>query len=187
MRYALIFMLSMLAIAGCNARSSKLPTTDKWVRFHCPVKGADKSVFMVEMPGKPEIPLNSLYRRLTSLGEVDAYAYQCGDDGMFMAFAAEIGQELEQTPLDNEESQAMGRQLAERMDAEVTESKSFLFEEKYPALDLAGAQKRGIAGKFRIRVINYKQYLIMLIVVGRANVVREPEVSYFFDSLLLYN
>ncbi len=32
----------------------------------------------------------------------------------------------------------------------------------------------------------YKGYIIQLLAVGNSSVVREPEVTYFFDSLLLY-
>ena len=185
--HCITFLLCLLAVAGCDIRSQHLPATDKWVRFHCPEKFSDKHVLMVEMPGKPRLAEQSLLQQIR-IGDqqADIYSYACGTDGEYSVCAAEIPEQDRNPPLSADDLQEIGKQFAERMGATLTENKSFLFEQKYPALDLTGAQTRGISGNFRARIIYHPQFFIMLVATGRTKVVREPEVSYFFDSLLLY-
>jgi hypothetical protein len=186
MRFAAIIIF-LLFVAGCDPRSPDLPPTNKWVRFHCPTKHSDKHAFMVEMPGKPSLQLGSIYQTLNLGGQqMDVYTYACTTDGEFTVSAVELPRHEIEPPPSDDEFQTFGKIVAQKLDATLTENKPFLYEQKHPALDLAGAQKRGLAGNFRARMIFSDNYMIMLMVTGRTSVVRELEVTYFFDSLLLY-
>lgn len=187
MRYAILLICLLSAAAGCDPRSPELPPTDKWVRFHCPGKFSDKPVCMVELPGKPELVPQSLYHRLRSgNNEIDYYRYACGKDGEYGICVGLVAEQDREPPLSDAELQDIGTQMAEQLDATLTVNKPFVLDNKYPALELVGEKRRGLHGKFRARIIYKGENMIVQFAVGRSSVVREQEVAYFFDSLLLY-
>lgn len=193
MRFAAI-VLCLLFVAGCDNRSLLLPQTDKWVRFHCMAGSSQRPVCMVEMPGKPRTTTitkqllgNPLYLQM--------HSYECGSDGMFAVTAIKKFDEdiapNESAAIDDQETlHDFEAQMQQMMGSHVKllSKKTFLFQEKYDAFEItAEAQEPQLAPLIcRGRFINYKNYAIILIVVGNSSVVREPEVTYFFDSLLLY-
>ena len=186
MRQVLIALGVMILTSGCSNRSDLLPTTDKWVYFHCPGSKLEEHVCLVKMPKSP----TSETRRRKLLGkefEITLHSYDCAGDGIYGMGAIDGSVFDGLAPLDVEDLQGLGKLFADAMDIKLTEEKTFLYEQKYPAIDFSGEVPKKLGGGvLRARVILYQQYLIFLMANGKTKVVRDPEVSYFFNSVTFY-
>jgi hypothetical protein len=187
MRLICVFWL-LLACAGCNSRSPQLPSTDKWVTFHCPGQGGDKHVFQIEMPCKPKSETKQINILENNLQMV-MYASECGDDGMYCVTALKLPDMIGNVDeAKTEYLQGMGAQLGAMMGFKLIREKVFLFESLFPTIEIEGeiTQEPYKSGIIRGRFIEYKNYGIILFAFGNSKAVREPEVSHFFDSIVFY-